>query len=55
MHLTLQNGETALMLASQKWKVECVEMLLDRGAGINMQKKVCGVIIHCVHAMKDLP
>ena len=28
------------MLASQKGKLECVEMLLDRGADINMQKKV---------------
>ena len=51
MHLTLQNGGTALMLASQEGKVECVDMLLDSGADINMQTEVSGVIIHCVHAM----
>ena len=55
MHLTLQNGDTALMLASQAGNLECVEMLLDRGADINMQDKVSGVIIHCVHAMQHIP
>ena len=55
MHLTLQNGTTALMLASNEGKVECVEMLLDRGADMNMQDKVSGVIIHCVHAMQHIP
>ena len=34
-------------MASQEGKVECVEMLLDRGADINMQTEVSGVIIHC--------
>ena len=34
------------MVASQKGQVECVKMLLDRGAEVNMQKKVSGVIIH---------
>ena len=55
MHLTLQNGKTALMLASQEGKLECVEMLLDRGADMNMQTEVSGVIIHCVHAMQHIP
>ena len=57
MHLmsTLQNGKTALMLASQEGKVECMEMLLDKGADINMQTEVSGVIIHCVHAMQNIP
>ena len=49
MHLTLQNGRTALTVASQEGKVECVMMLLDRGAEVNLQDKVSGVIIHCVH------
>ena len=34
------------MVASQQGQVECVKMLLDRGAEVNMQKKVTGVIIH---------
>ena len=55
MHLSLQWGETALMLASKAGKVECVKVLLDRGAEINMQHKVSGIIIHCAHAMKHEP
>ena len=51
MHLSLQDGQTALIKASEAGKVECVKVLLDRGAEINMQEKVSGVIIHCVHAM----
>ena len=34
--------------------MECVKMLLDRGAEINMQKTVSGVIVHCVHAMQHI-
>ena len=43
------------MVASQKGQEECLKILLDRGAEVNMQKKVSGVIIHCVHAMKHVP
>ena len=43
------------MLASQEGQVECVTMLLDRSAEINMQEEVSGVIIHCVHAMQHVP
>ena len=39
------------MKASEAGQVECMKMLLDRGAVVNMQNKVSGVIIHCVHAM----
>ena len=45
IHMTLQNGWTALMLASQEGNVECVKKLLDRGANISMQTEVSGVII----------
>ena len=55
MHLTLQNGSTALMKASEAGQVECVKMLLDRGAEVNMQDEVSGVIIHYAHAMQHVP
>ena len=55
MQLSLQDGQTALMKASEAGQVECVKVLLDRGAEVNMQDKVIGVIIHCVHAMQHVP
>ena len=55
MHLSLQLGETALIKASRERQVECVKMLLDRGAEVNIQDKVISVIIHCVHAMQHVP
>ena len=42
-------------LSSVAGQVECMKMLLDRGAEVNMQDKVIGVIIHCVHAMQHVP
>ena len=55
MHLSLQNGWTALMRASQAGHMECVKALLDKGADVNIQDRVSGVIIHCVHAMQHVP
>ena len=40
MHLSFQDGWTALMLASGSGHMECVTVLLDRGAEVNMQNKV---------------
>ena len=40
MHLPFQYGETALMNASGSGHMECVKVLLDRGADVNMQIKV---------------
>ena len=54
MHLSLQRGETALMMALEKGHMECVKLLLDKGADVNMPW-VSGVIIHCVHAMQHVP
>ena len=55
MHLSLQGIGTALMMASQAGHIECVNVLLDKGADVNMQNMVSGVIIHCVHAMQHVP
>ena len=55
MHISLQDGWTALMKALWAGKVECVKVLLDMGAEVNMQNEVNGVIIHCVHAMQHVP
>ena len=43
------------MAASQEGHVESVKMQLDRGAEVNMQKKVSGVIVYCLHAMQHVP
>ena len=40
MHLSFQGGGTALMRASASGHMECVTVLLDRGAEVNMQNKV---------------
>ena len=55
MHLSLQDGLTALMKASEAGYMECVKVLLDKGADVNIQHNVSGVIIHCVHAMQHVP
>ena len=44
MHLSFQDGETALMGASWSGRMECVTVLLDRGAEVNMQDKVSVVL-----------
>ena len=55
MHLSLQDGWTALMMASEAGLMECVQVLLNKGAEVDMQNIVSGVIIHCVHAMQHVP
>ena len=55
MHLSLQDGWTALMKASEAGHMECVEVLLDKGADVNKQTWVSGVIIHCVQVMQHVP
>ena len=55
MHLSLQDGWTALIRASREGYMECVKVLLDKGAEITIQNKVSGVIIHCVHVMQHVP
>ena len=56
MHLSLQYGVTALVRASEAGHMECVQVLLDKGADVNIQTSVSGVII-CVHvhAMQHVP
>ena len=55
MHLSLQLGDTALMKASVAGQVECMKVLLDRGAEVNMQDKVIGVIIHAMQHVPRVP
>ena len=43
------------MKASRAGHTQCVKKLLDKGAEVNMEDKVSGVIIHCVHAMQHVP
>ena len=46
MHLSLQDGRTTLWKASEAGYTECVKMLLNEGARVNMQDKgVSGNII----------
>ena len=46
MHLSLQWGKTALMMASEAGHMECIKALMDRGAEVNMQNEVSDVIVH---------
>ena len=48
-HVSLQDGETALMKAIKFGHTEFVKVLLDGGAVVNKQDMVSGVIMHCVH------
>ena len=43
MHVFLQEPKTPLMWASLNGHIECVKVLLDRGAQINMQNTVSAV------------
>ena len=43
---SLQDGATALMKASKEGKVECIKVLLDRRAEVNMWNKVSGVDVN---------
>ena len=40
MHLSLQSGWTALKKASNAGHMECVQVLLDKGADVNIHDKV---------------
>ena len=42
------------MIASVTRHMDCVKVLLDKGAEINIQDKVSGIILHCVHAMQHI-
>ena len=53
MHLSLQWGKTALMKASEAGHTECIIVLMDCGAEVNMQDQVSGVITLCT--MQHVP
>ena len=56
MYFSLQDGWTALMKASEAGQVECIKVLLDRGAEVNMQDTVSGVDVNplLMHRMKNV-
>ena len=54
MHLSLQNGRTPLMVASGGGQVECVKLLLDRGAQANHQSEVSLIDVVCCHHQNPL-
>ena len=41
--IILQSGQTALMMASNGGHVECVQLLLDKGAQVDHQDRVSAV------------
>ena len=41
--LYLQSGQTALMKVSSGGHVDCVKLLLEKGADVNHKDKVCAV------------
>ena len=60
MYFSLQYRETALMKASSEGHVECVKLLLDKGADVNHKDEVSAVslsiivclacsLVTCVH------
>ena len=40
MYFCLQDGVTALMMASREGRVDCVKLLLDKGASADLLDKV---------------
>ena len=50
-HACLQNGCTALTVAAQASQVDIVRSLLDSGADLNIQEKVCVQLQsrRCIH------
>ena len=39
-HLLLQNGNTALHIASLAGKIDCARVLIEKGANVNLQSQV---------------
>ena len=51
MYLSLQDGRSPLMVVASEGNVECLQLLLDKGADVNQQDKVSS--FH--HEMRSLP
>lgn len=52
----LQHGQTALMLAASHGKVETAKLLLEAGAGVNIQDEDGSTALMCAaeHGHKDV-
>ena len=48
-HFVLQNGWTALMLASDSGHTDIVQLLLSSGAKVDLQNKVRHIMLYLVH------
>ena len=51
MYLSLQDGRSPLMVVASRGDVECLQLLLDKGADVSHQDKVSS--FH--HEMRSLP
>ena len=51
VYLSLQDGQSPLMVATSRGNVQCLQLLLDKGADVSQQNKVSS--FH--HEMTSLP
>ena len=55
MYFSLQKGETALQIASSEGHDECVQLLLDKGAKVNLYDEVSTVLQSLIVCLVYVP